>query len=88
MKKSDEQYLNKVWRDPKYPASYAGLDKLYKQVKKDGKNIKKKDIREWLQSQETHTVYKKLRKNSLESVNILVRIRNILAEGSTMDIEK
>lgn len=32
-----EQYLKKIWYDPRHPGSFAGATKLYEIVKKEGK---------------------------------------------------
>jgi hypothetical protein len=34
-----EQYLKKIYYDPSNPASFAGPDKLYRFVRKDGKFV-------------------------------------------------
>lgn len=35
--KEMEQYLKKIWYDPRHPGSFAGATKLYEIVKKEGK---------------------------------------------------
>ena len=45
-----EQYLKKIYYDPSNPASFAGPDKLYRFMRKDGKFVLSKyKIRKWLQ---------------------------------------
>ena len=58
MKPDVHEYLNQIYHDPKHPAAYAGPDKLYKVVNKKGKKpvISKKQIKEWLQGQDSYTL--------------------------------
>jgi transposase InsO family protein len=52
-------YLHRIYYDPNHAASYAGLDKLYRQVKKEGKHkIERKEIQKWLSQQDTHTLHR------------------------------
>lgn len=61
MDKSVVEYLEKIYFDTLSPASYSGIDKLYKYVKTQGiHNIPRRQIREWLESQEVYTLYKPL----------------------------
>ncbi|XP_045208785.2 uncharacterized protein LOC123560684 [Mercenaria mercenaria] len=54
-----QRYLEKIYYDPAHPASYSGLDKLYRSVKKDGKFVlDRAKIRKWLMKQETYTLHK------------------------------
>ena len=53
------EYLENIYYNPAHPASYSGAQKLYRFVKKEGKHeLSLKQIKEWLSSQETYTVYK------------------------------
>lgn len=54
-----ENYLEKIYYDPKHPASFTGLDKLYRAVRKEGKYVLgKAKIRAWLTKQEAYTVHR------------------------------
>jgi len=56
MKTTEEEYLNKIYFDPKFSGSFTGPDKLYRFVKKEGTfQISLKDIKKWLQSEEIYT---------------------------------
>ena len=58
-----QNYLTKIYFNPKHPASYQGLEKLYDQVKKEKKfKIKLKQIKEWLQEQDVYTLNKPIQK--------------------------
>ena len=55
-----EKYLTGVYHDPTSPASYSGVEKLWGHVKKDPNKplgLKKPDVVQWLDNQETHQVY-------------------------------
>ncbi len=56
-----ERYLKSIYYDPKHPASYSGVDKLFKEVRKAGKFVlDRKKIRKWLEKQEPYTVHRKV----------------------------
>ncbi|CAC5402775.1 unnamed protein product [Mytilus coruscus] len=52
-----EDYLRKIWHDPKHPAAFTGSDKLYKIVKQEGKiKIGRHKIKQWLQDQDSYSL--------------------------------
>ena len=56
---SYQDYLKSIYYDPKHPASYAGVEKLYRAVRKDGKFVLSRNkIRKWLVKQEDYAVHK------------------------------
>ena len=64
--KQQTAYLTKVYRDPKSPASFGGIDALYKYVKEHSKyKIARKDIQTFLRGQEVYSTHvKKLKGKS------------------------
>ncbi len=63
-----KQYLDSIYFDPRNPASYAGIEKLYKHVKSEGKHkIDRHNIREWLQDQESYSLTRGARRKFLRS---------------------
>lgn len=54
--KKGEQYLKKIYYDPKNPASFSGLEKIYSYVKSQGKTLSKAEIKKFLEKQETYTL--------------------------------
>ena len=59
-----DQYLSTVYYDPKRTGGLGGVDRLYRDVKKDGKfNISRRTIREWLMGQDAYTLHKPIRKH-------------------------
>ena len=57
-----EEYLKSIYYNTKHAGSFAGPQKLYHTVKKEGKyNISLYKIRKWLQSQEPYSLQRSLR---------------------------
>ncbi|WP_375654902.1 hypothetical protein [Bartonella sp. CL46QHWL] len=55
---SSEQYLRELYYNPDSPVAYSSLSKIWKQVKEDGKLIKQKEVKEFLETQPTHQLHK------------------------------
>ena len=56
------QYLKKIYYDSSNPASFAGPDKLYRFVRKDGKFVLSKyKIKKWLQRQEPYSLQRHIK---------------------------
>jgi hypothetical protein len=52
-----EEYVAKIWTDPRHPAAFAGPDKLYDVIRKEGKyNIGLGIIRKILSKKETYSL--------------------------------
>lgn len=57
-----EKYLSSIYYDPKHAGAYAGLDKLYRAVRKEGKFVLgRKKIEDWLTKQEDYAVHRETR---------------------------
>ena len=57
-------YLASVYYDAKRSGGFGGVDRLYKDVKKEGKfNISRTKIKEWLMKQDTYTLHKPIRRH-------------------------
>ena len=58
-----EQYLKKIYYDSSNPASFAGPNKLYRFVRKDGKFVLSKyKIKKWLQRQEPYSLKRPIKR--------------------------
>lgn len=56
--------MNDIWTNPKHPGAFAGPDKLYHIVKKEGKyNIQRGLIKYFLSKKEAYSLHKLRRKN-------------------------
>lgn len=60
--------LSKIYYDPKHPASFSNVDKLWLAT---NKKISKKKIKEWLSGQETYTRHKPIRRKFRRSCYFL-----------------
>ena len=63
MDAEQKAYFKTIYYDPSHPASYSGLDRLYREVKREGHyNIKRKDLKNWLTSKETYGLQRQARR--------------------------
>ena len=66
------EYLKKMYFNPANPGSYEGVNKLYKQVKKEGKfNLSKAKIKRWLQNQLSFSLNKRISRNFKRGIVIV-----------------
>ena len=57
-----EKYLSQIYYNPESPASFGGVDSIYRVVRDEGKHqISRNKIRLWLQKQDTYTLHKPVR---------------------------
>lgn len=57
-----KDYLTKIYYDSAHPAPYSEEDKLFREVRKEGRHrISRNKIRNWLQEQEAFSVHKQSR---------------------------
>ena len=66
--------FDKLYYDPKSPAGYAGEQALYKLARKSSKNVKLKDVRNWLKKQQTYTLHKPIRRKFLRRKTVVAGI--------------
>ena len=58
-----EDYLSSVYYDPKRSGGLGGVNRLYDDVKKEGKfDVTRNQIKEWLMKQDTYTLHKSIRR--------------------------
>lgn len=59
-----EKTLSSIYFDPSQPASFGGLDAVYRAVKGKGKNkISRKQVQDWLSQQDVYTLHKPARRH-------------------------
>ncbi len=59
-----DKYLSSVYYDPKRAGGLGGVDRLYKDVRKEGKfEISRMEIQKWLMIQDTYMLHKPMRRN-------------------------
>lgn len=57
-----EKTLTSIYLDPSQPASFGGLDAVYRAVKEKGKKTSRKQVRDWLSQQDVYTLHKPARR--------------------------
>jgi len=83
-----EQYLKKMYYNPSIPVSFAGPDKLYRFVRKNGKFVLSKyKIRKWLQRQEPYSLQRPL-KRSFKRNKVIVKGVDDQWDVDLMDMTK
>ena len=60
--KDYEKYLDSIYYNPEHPASFSGVDKLYRSASSEGKRISKSLIKKWLRGQSVYNSHKAVRK--------------------------
>ena len=71
-----EKYLSQIYYDPESPASFGGVDSIYRAVKNEGKyEISRNKIRQWLQKQDTYKIRQWLQKQDTYTLHKPVRYR-------------
>ena len=80
-----EDYLRKVYYNSGNPASYGGVDKLYRFAKSDGQNISKGRIKTWLSSQDVYTKHKPIRHN-FKRTRVVVPTKLYQFDGDTVSM--
>ena len=59
-----EKTLSSIYLDPSQPASFGGLDAVYRAVKEKGKSkISRKQVQDWLSQQDVYTLHKPARRH-------------------------
>lgn len=58
-----QDYLETVYYDPSHPASFSGLNKLYKWLKQDGQYaVTLKSVKKWLEGSEAYTLHREVKR--------------------------
>ena len=63
IKKSTDAYLSRVYESPDHPASFSGLDKLYRIAKKKFPSITRNEIKQWAENNLSYSLHKPSRRN-------------------------
>ena len=57
-------FILSIYLDPSHPASFGGVDAVYRAVKVKGKNkISRKQVQDWLSQQDVYTLHKPARRH-------------------------
>ena len=59
-----DEYLTQVYYNPKRSGALGGVERLYRDVKKEGKyDISRAQLKKWLMKQDTYTLHKPARRH-------------------------
>ncbi|CAC5406998.1 unnamed protein product [Mytilus coruscus] len=83
-KKQKEDYIRKIWTDPSHPASFAGPDKLYKIIHKEGKfDIGRGSVKRILAKIDTYSVQRLT--SFIGRQNVEMILKNTVVETYTSE---
>ena len=78
-----KKYLTSKYKDPKFPASFAGADKFYRAIRKDGKfSVSRKQVENFLQSQDAYTLLRKVNRKFPRN-KVITPYRGYLIDADT-----
>ena len=60
--KKSNAYLSRVYTSPKYPGGFSGLDKRYREVKKQFPNVSRKDVQLWTKDNLSYALHRPARR--------------------------
>ena len=83
-----EKKLASIYLDPSHPASFGGLDAVYRAVKEDGKSkISRKQVQDWLTQQDVYTLHKPAGRHYKRS-RVIVPGINAQFQADLVDVQK
>ena len=85
---SYEDYLKNIYYNPRQPAAYAVVEKLFKAVRKEGKFVLgRSKIRKWLIKQENYAVHRE-EKTKLKRRRVIVPFIDYQWDVDTADMRR
>ena len=82
-----EKKLASVYLDPSHPASFAGVDAVYRVIKEQGEtDISRKDVQDWLSQQDVYTLHKPARRRYKRS-RVIVSGINAQFQADLADVQ-
>lgn len=83
-----EKYLEKIYFDPRHPASFKGATKVLQSVRENGVyNLTLQQVKKWLQNQDSYSLHKPLRRKFRRS-QVIVTGLNDQYEADLADMQK
>ena len=86
LSREKENYLKKIYFDPKQPTSFGGVNKLYKYVKTQRSDISKGDIVKWLSKQNTYSLYRRVVQR-FKRPKVIVPSKGYMLDADTANYE-
>ena len=81
-----EAYLKTIYYNPEHPASFSGLDKLYREIRREGRyHIEHEELKDWLKTQETYGVHRQRRRH-FSGPMVVVSGVGVQADADLMDM--
>ena len=80
-----EKIFEKIYLDPEHPASFGGVEKLYKAAKKIDSKIKRGDVTKWLSGVDAYTLNKQI-KRRFPTSRVIVKGVDIQADVDLADV--
>ena len=72
-----DEYLTQVYYNPKRSGALGGVERLYRDVKKDGKyDISRAQLKKCLMKQDTYTLHKPARRHYKRNASLLEGLTN------------
>ena len=82
-----EKTLSSIYLDPSHPASFGGVDAVYRELKEQGKNkISRKQVKEWLSQQDVYTLHKPARRHYRRS-RVIVSGKDAQFQADLVDVQ-
>ena len=82
-----EKTLSSIYLDPSHPASFGGLDAVYRAVKDKGKaKISRKQVQDWLSRQDVYTLHKPARRHYKKS-RVIVPGKDAQFQADLVDVQ-
>ena len=82
-----EKTLSSIYLDPSHPASFGGLDAVYRALKERGKNkISRKQVQGWLSQQDVYTLHKPARRHYKRS-RVIVPGKDAQFQADLVDVQ-
>ena len=82
-----EKTLSSIYLDPSHPASFGGLDAVYRALKEKGNNkISRKQVQDWLSQQDVYTLHKPARRHYKRS-RVIVPGINAQFQADLCDVQ-
>ena len=81
-----EAYLKTIYYNPEHPASFSGLDKLYREIQREGRyHIEHEELKDWLKTHETYGVHRQRRRHFSRPMVVVSGV-GVQADADLMDM--